>query len=112
MIFMKIFFLPSNNTDNLLMFKNLQNQLIQSIHTAKQKYFNKISKKLCDPLTSTKCYWSLLKTIVNEKKIPYIPPFFITTSMSMALKKRVKFLILFSLINALSYQTTAYYDLD
>ena len=70
------FFLPSNNTDNLLMFKNLQNQLIQSIHTAKQKYFNKISKKLCDPLTSTKCYWSLLKTIVNEKKIPYIPPFF------------------------------------
>ena len=31
------------------MFKNLQNQLIQSIHTAKKKYFNKISKKLFDP---------------------------------------------------------------
>ena len=25
-------------------FLNIQNQLIQSIHTAKQKYFNKISK--------------------------------------------------------------------
>ena len=56
--------------------KNLQSQLIQSIHTAKQKYFNKISKKACDPLTSTKCYWSLLKTILNEKKVPCIPPIF------------------------------------
>ena len=54
--FHKKFVLPSNNTGNLLMFKNLQNQLIQSIHIAKQKYFNKISKTLCDPLTSTKCY--------------------------------------------------------
>ena len=49
-------FLSSSNTGNLLMFKNLQNQLIQSILTAKQRYFNKNSKKLCDPLTSTKFY--------------------------------------------------------
>ena len=31
---------------------------------------------MCDPLTSTKCYWSLLKTILNEKKVPCIPPIF------------------------------------
>ena len=72
----KKFVLPTSNTGNLLMFKNLQNHLIQSIHTAKQRNFNKISKKLCDPLTSTKCYWSLLKTILNEKKVPCIPPIF------------------------------------
>ena len=42
--------LPSN-TGNLLMSKNLQNQLIQSILTAKQSYFNKISKKFCDCVT-------------------------------------------------------------
>ena len=64
----KKFVLPSSNIGNVLMFKNLQNQLIQSIHTPKQKYFNKISKKLSDPLTNTKCYWSLLKTILNGKK--------------------------------------------
>ena len=34
--FHKKFVLPSSNMDNLFMFKNLQNQLIQSIHTAKQ----------------------------------------------------------------------------
>ena len=33
--FLKKFVLPSSNTGNLLMTKNLQNQLIQSIHTAK-----------------------------------------------------------------------------
>ena len=52
--FHKKFILPSSNTGNLSMFKNLQNQLIQSLHTAKQRYFNKINKKLCDPLTSIK----------------------------------------------------------
>ena len=77
MIFIKNLFFLTNNTGNLSMFKNLQNQLIQSIHIARQKYFNKISKKLCDPLTSTKCYWSLLKTIPNEKKVPCIPPIFL-----------------------------------
>ena len=65
--FHKKFVLPSGIMGNLYMFKNLQNQLIQSIHTAKQKYFNKISKKLCDPLTSNKCHWLLLKTILNGK---------------------------------------------
>ena len=106
--FHKKFVLPSSNTGNLLMFKNLQNKLIQSIHTAKQKFLNKISKKLCDPLTNTKYYWSLLKTLLNNKKVL----FFITTSMSLTFKKRVEFSILFSLINALSYQTTAYYHLN
>ena len=74
--FHKKFVLPSSNNDNLFMFKNLQNRLIKSVHTAKQKYFNEISKKLCDQLTSTKCYWSLLKTILNGKKVPCIPPIF------------------------------------
>ena len=60
----------------IFLFTNLQNQLIQSIHTAKQKYFNKISKTLCDPLTSTKCSWLLLKTILNGKKVLCIAPIF------------------------------------
>ena len=36
--FHKKIVLASSNTGNLLMFKNLQNDLIQSIHTAKQRY--------------------------------------------------------------------------
>ena len=42
--FYKKFVLPSSNMDNLFMFKNLQNQLIQSIDIAKQKYLTKLAK--------------------------------------------------------------------
>ena len=93
--FYKKFVLPSRNMVNLLMFKNLQNLLLQSIHKAKQNYFNKISKKICDPLTSTKHYQSLLKTILNGKKVPCISLIFHNNKYVTDLKKRVKFLTLF-----------------
>ena len=33
----------------------------------------KISQRLDDPNTGSKCYWSLLRTLLNGKKIPCIP---------------------------------------
>ena len=76
--FHKKFVLPSSNVDmdDLFMFKDLQNQFIQSIHTAKQMCFNKISKRLWDSLTSIKCYWSLLKIKINGKKVLWITTIF------------------------------------
>ena len=61
---------------HLCAFKNLQNHLNQSIQIAKQNYVNKIAPRLGDPNTSSKCYWSLLKTPLNGKKIPCISPQF------------------------------------
>ena len=37
-------------------------------------YYARLSKKLSDPTTSPKSYWSILKTFLNNKKIPCIPP--------------------------------------
>ena len=34
----------------------------------------RISKKIMYPMKSLKTYWSLLKTLLNNNKIPYIPP--------------------------------------
>ena len=31
-------------------------------------------KKMIDPMTSLKAYWSLLQRLLNNKKIPCIPP--------------------------------------
>ena len=54
-------------------FNNLQNHLSQSIQKAKQNDVNKIAQRLCDPNTSSKSlYWSLLKSLLNGKKIPCI----------------------------------------
>ena len=57
-------------------FKALQYQLNMSIEESKEKYYTKLSSRLADPLTSPKTYWSILKTFLNNKKIPCIPPLF------------------------------------
>ena len=41
-----------------------------------RKYYTKLSGRLADPLTSPKTCWSILKTFLNNKKIPCIPPLF------------------------------------
>ena len=48
----------------------------KSIQIANQSYVNKTAQRLGDLNTSSKCYWSLLKTLLNGKKIPCIPPLF------------------------------------
>ena len=40
--------------------------------TNKEKYHSHISKKLINPLTSTKTYWSLSKSFLNNENIPCI----------------------------------------
>ena len=47
-----------------------------SIEDSKQTYYSKLSSKLANPATSSKTYWSILKTFLNNKKIPCIPPLF------------------------------------
>ena len=40
----------------------------------KKKYYDDLSNKLNNPLTCRKKYWSILKTLLNVKKMPIIPP--------------------------------------
>ena len=74
--FYKKFFHTSNNMYHLCAFKNSQNHFNQSIQITKKNYVNKIDQRLGDPNTGSRCYWSLLKTLLNGKKIPCIPPLF------------------------------------
>ena len=54
--------------------KCLQNKLNSIIESNKRKYYSRLSKKLVDPMTRTKSCWSALKTFLNNKKVPCIPP--------------------------------------
>ena len=58
----------------IIKFKCLHSQLNSMIESNKQKYYSRVSKKLVDPMTSMKSYWSNLKMFLNNKKIPCIPP--------------------------------------
>ena len=50
---------------------NKNNSLIEKF---KHKYYVRLSKKLLDPATTPKLYWSILKIFLNNKKLPCIPP--------------------------------------
>ena len=63
-----------NNTDLLNKFQSLQAHLKTSIEESKLKYYSRLSDKLLDSKTRPKLYWSILKTFLNNKKIPCIPP--------------------------------------
>ena len=55
----------------------LQNELKSLIEANKKKHYSRISKRMINPLTNTKTYWSILiKSFLNNKKIPCIPPLF------------------------------------
>ena len=65
-----------NNNSYLEKFSSLQKNLSSLIETSKQEYFSKIAKKLSDPNTSSKTYWSILKSLLTGKKVSWIPPIF------------------------------------
>ena len=45
-------------------------------HDKNIHYYSKLSSKLANTAASSKVYWSILKTFLNNKKIPCIPPLF------------------------------------
>ena len=65
-----------NNEDMQLFrrFQSIQKLLTATTQKSKEQYCTRISTKLMDPIKSLKAYWSILKTILNNKNIPYIPP--------------------------------------
>ena len=56
--------------------RSLQVRLNNSIECAKEKFYNKIANKLNDTQKNAKAYWSLIKMLLNNKKIPLIPPLY------------------------------------
>ena len=70
--------------------KYLQNQLKLLTESNKERYYLRISKKLMDPMTSAKTYWSILKSLLNNKKIPCIPPLFHQNKYVTDFKKKAE----------------------
>ena len=60
-----------NNTDLFNKFQSLQAHLKPTIQKSKLKYYSPLSIR-----QQNKSYWPILKTFLNNKKIPCIPPLF------------------------------------
>ena len=57
------------------------NNLNQLINNSKSEYYNRLSSKLSNTNTSPKAYWTILKSIFSNKKIPKIPPLFVNNNV-------------------------------
>ena len=68
----------------------LQNQLKHLTESNKERYYLRISKKFMDPMTSSKTYWSILKSLLNNKKTPCIPPLFNQNKYVTDFKKKAE----------------------
>ena len=49
------------------------NKCTKIILAAKERYIDKLSKKLSNPETAPKTYWKILNRFLSNKKIPSIP---------------------------------------
>ena len=68
--------------------KTLQNLIYETLGSCKSKYFENISKKLCSKVIAPKYYWSLLKTMLNDKKVSCIAPIFHDNKFATDFSKR------------------------
>ena len=73
-----------NNTNLLKKFQSLQAHLKSSIEESSK------SVKLLDSKTSPKSYWPILKTFLNNKKIPCIPPLLHNGKFIMDFKEKAE----------------------
>ena len=104
-IFYKSHTAKENSTDKKEAMKALRNKLTCTTENAKSEYYSKLSMKLSNPETSSKTFWSILKSFVNDKKISIIPHY---TSMVILLPifaKKMNFLTSYLQSNVLYYKT-------
>ena len=82
-----ILLIAKKNTDYqyLLQATNYLNELINS---SRLQYYNHLSSKLSDPKTPSKAYWTILKSIFSNKKIPKIPPLFVDDNVVTDFKEK------------------------
>ena len=79
----------------------LQDRLNDSIEASKQKYYCRMTNKLTNAEKSSKAYWSILKSFLNNKKIPLIPPLFYENCFITNFKEKIELSTLSLLTNAL-----------
>ena len=85
------------------------------ITTTKDSYFINLGNKLNNPQTSTKTYWSILKSFLNKIKIPTTPPLLVKGTLETDFRKKAIFNTFFadqcsifnngSILPVISYKT-------
>ena len=63
-------------------------EVSQLIEKSKDEYYYRLGKRLNDPNTSAKSYWTILKTFYNKRKIPLIQQLLVNKSFLTDFKEK------------------------
>ena len=77
------------------------------IADTKSSYFQNLSKRLNDPLTRPKTYWSILKKLFNKAKIPSVPPLLVNDTFVTDFREKAG---IFNVVFCKSMQYSRYYQ--
>ena len=80
-IIYRTFIKNGRNNNDYMKFENIRQEISDLINTSKTNYYNKLGAQLNNPQTSSKKYWSILKTFFNGKKVPIIPPLLVNNQL-------------------------------
>ena len=80
-----------NNSESIRRFELMQGIPQTGIEISKQKYYFKLSRKLAVNKINPKCYWSILKSFLSNKKIPCIPPLIHNNQFVVDFKEKKQF---------------------
>ena len=61
--------------------QNLSTEISDMISIRKEEYYVHLSKKLNNPSTRSKTYWSILKSFYKGNKVPLIPPLLVNNKI-------------------------------
>ena len=81
-----------NNTQLLRKLEHLQNRLNNSTDSSKHNYYLRIANKSNSIQKRSKAHWSLLKSFINNKKIPIIPSILHNNALVTDFKKKAELL--------------------
>ena len=87
----KIFQNSSKNLAGYNILEQAITEVSDLIYEKKNDYYNALAKKLSDPKTSSKTYWSILKTFYNTKKVAIIPPILIENKLETDFFKKANY---------------------
>ena len=76
------------NLTNFDVMNELISELSSIISQRKNEYYSRLAKKLNDPQSNARTYWSILKTFFNGRKIPVIPPLLIDGKLVSDFKEK------------------------
>ena len=82
---------------DLVFIESLIAELNYLISYTKDLYYENLAKKLNNPLLQAKTYWSILKLLYNDRKVPLIPPLLIDDNLSLTYRQKQTFLTSFLL---------------